>query len=292
MEEKERVSIPDFFIQSNMQNGKWISELPDIIEQICLTTGFKVSSAEEKSRFGLVLYGKYNDSDAVLKILPKGEKGRNEVKYLMMSKCPYLNRPIISDIDGGYYIAPKGHLKSGISDTIAWKLFGDVYTCVDTYCEDIKDYCDKIEEQLQGIKNLNNDTLLEMLLYAKWLYYKYFFHDSMYMLHGDLRIDNLIFINEEIRIIDPIGINAPLEFLPLRYIEDVIFKLDHDEFDETLRRQLKSSSSIGMDERKVGIALLIDSTVRTVSSALRAENEAIIHRGVDNYAWIKELLHI
>lgn len=290
MKVKDRHDLPNIFLQSNARNSKWIVDLPIIIERICSTTGFNICAVEDKSRFGLVLYGKYRNNDAVLKILPKDAKSYNEMKFLTLSKCPYINKPIISDIDCGYYISPKGNSNCDINDDAVWELFQKIYACADVRCEEIWVYCDKIEEQLRSVKAQNIDTLREMLLFSKQLYSEYFCHDSMYMLHGDLRLDNLIHIDEEIRIIDPLGINAPLEFSFLRYIEDKIFKLNRDEFERVLKKQLANACLIGMDERKVSIALLIDSTVRTVSSALRKEADSIIFRGIDNYIWIKEIL--
>lgn len=78
-----------------------------------------------------------------------------------------------------------------------------------------------------------NLELKEVLFKAMKLYEDYFISDELYLIHGDLRMNNILKNNENYYAIDPIGYIAPLTLESSRFIIDDIE--ENNLFDEKIR---------------------------------------------------------
>lgn len=213
------------------QTDKWLNELFLYYKELVNRYGeFKGIVANQASRYGSVLLIRtQNDEEFIIKVIPsflkRYESERDSYKVLSNKfLCPLLEYD-----DNNHSIILKklrNATPATFEDNIALtSFFNRVFENLICYTNDFKDkaftnFFEQLKYKLNNankIKYLSNE--IEPCLKKAIDYYnKYFKDHTMFVIHGDLRKDNILKDDNDYYAIDPIGYIAPMEFETSRFI--------------------------------------------------------------------------
>ena len=235
----------NFFITDGISNyllrvypeetNKWLNSLFLYYKELINKYGeFKEIIANQSSRYGSVLLIKNNEEkEFIIKIIPKFlNRYESERDSYNVLSDKFLCEILGSD-DVNHSIMLKklrnGTIASFEDNINLTNFFIRVFDNAKIYTQDLKNkHFLKFYEELKE-KNNNKDSAKYLnkeigicLEKAIAFFDKYFKNDTLYVIHGDLRKENILKDDNEYYAIDPIGYVAPIELETSRFIIDDI----------------------------------------------------------------------
>ena len=133
--------------------------------------------------------------------------------------------------------------------------------------ENFHDFKKQLIEKFNNCENIPflNDETRNCLAKAIQYYDTYFEDKPLYLIHGDLRKDNILKHNNEYYAIDPIGYIAPLVFETARFIINDIDDCKNFEVEERLNL-LVNYFSKWFDKKDIYVAVYIFTSFITYNS--------------------------
>ncbi len=194
---------------------------------------FNEFTLNQSSNYGLVILISTNGNyEFVLKLIPdflnryKTEKAAYQI-FDPSWMCKLLE---YDDNNGALYLEKLETINSKIFDN-NMKLtafFDKVFSTSIEYDQESHQLFEKIIDNLNTkLKKINKLPLFQEKFKEKLekaiQYYNQFSDAPLKLIHGDLRIENIMQFNDEYKAIDPIGYIAPLEMEPARFIISDVF---------------------------------------------------------------------
>lgn len=265
---------------------KWLDDVYLYYKLLITKYGnFKNITVNQSSRYGLVMLitDSYN-KEHIIKIIPEFLNRYNSEKNAYMQLSPTFMCPLNEYDDDNNAMILK-YLNPGspadFNDNIALtNFFNKVFTNAKKYDSELEQYhFPNFKEQLvdklkhcDSVPFLKDETYNCLVKAVK--YYDEYFHDyPLYLIHGDLRKDNIIKHDNEYYAIDPIGYVAPLVFETARFIINDID--DCKNFDPNERLDmLVNYFSKWFDKKDIYMAVYIFTTFITYNSTFENTNDA------------------
>jgi hypothetical protein len=273
-----------------------LSDFKNTIAEILNENDLDYDSLDSESRFGLIVYCKNNTENFVLKCFPKvNKKIAGEFEFIKSGNFSQMIPVLKVDYGSKYYIMSKGEQtyefslkrKVEVICEILKKSFEDVRSskqevCAQTYKEKIM----SIKKRMLPY-SIKYELLFDLLVESERLYINVFDNSPNYYIHGDLHFKNVVMFEGEYKVIDPIGIIAPMVFECTKFIENEIFLCySYEDFLLNYLQIIKGLTEISIDLSNLHIALLIDSILRTCSSCLYGDSLEIVNQGILNAKFI------
>ena len=291
------ISKHKFYKYNYKYNESWFENLGQLISDIIISTGFKICIIEDNSRFGLIIYGKLGNEDAVLKLLLPNEKSYREICFFENNSYSFMNTILLVNKSKFFYISKSLNkfLNTDVFDnrlSIMLNIFEKVYSERNILNSSIfSNYFDDLMKSFNNQKIQSHCRLKQLFIYAYKIYDEVFINEHNFLLHGDLRLDNILKDNDEIIAIDPIGIYAPIEFEFTRFIEDEIFNCENIyDFENKLCSILFALVQLKYDYSKLLSATFIDSVYRTSLTVLMNDSTDNVNKGIKNGEWLIEII--
>ena len=187
-------------------------------------------SLNQSSRYGIVMNVENDENSFIAKMIPSflNRYEREKDAYIKLSNKYMCNLLGYDDNNKVLFLKKIEDAKPAcFEDNIdLTKFFSLVFNQMSEF-----DYKDENKTFYYDLKLKCNDnrTLLyynyeikNMLNYSKFLYDKYFKDSKLKLIHGDLRMDNILKEDDKYYAIDPIGYGAPAVFETCRFIIDDI----------------------------------------------------------------------
>lgn len=266
------------------QTEKWLSELFLYHKELTNKYGaFREIITNQSSRYGSVLLIKTKDySEFIIKVIPTfiGRYESERDSYKTLSK-QFMCKLLAYDDSNNSIILKK--LRNATSaffeDNInLTNFFSRVFNNSCIYSDDLSDkafiyFHDQLQEKVNSnqspqffAKKINN-CLKKALNY----YNNNFKNSNLYVIHGDLRKDNILKDDNDYYAIDPIGYIAPLEFETSRFIIDDIYSNKLFDMDDRLEMLLNYFSK-WVNRNKALIATYIFTAFITYNSTFENTN--------------------
>ena len=253
------ITNKDFFITEGIrryiyriypkETELWISEIFNFYKELENQFGdIKNITLSQASRFGLVMFLELsNNEEFIVKMIPDFLKRYENEKnaYLNLSNKYMCELNTFNDENSALFMPKLYPIQGNIfeNNKVLTNFFERVFEnsteCTDTlknmnfkvFYENLKKLdSENVESKYRNeiLKNINNSIEL---------YNKYFSKSSLYLIHGDLRKENILRKDNMLFAIDPIGYVAPRVFETSRFIIDDIYS-NKDIFDENSRLKL------------------------------------------------------
>ena len=235
------VKDKSFFITKGLQDyllrihpeetNKWLDEVYIYYRQLINKYGeFKNVSVNQTSRYGLVILATdMNGEENIIKLIPEflGRYQSEKNAYQNLSSefmCPLIETDELNNSMILKYMNPG--TSATFDDNIALTSFFDkVFSNARIYSSDLEhfnfpNFRLQLEEKYNNSDNvlyLKEDVKKHLEIALKY-YEEYFKSKEMYLIHGDLRKDNVLKHDNNYYAIDPIGYIAPKVFETARFI--------------------------------------------------------------------------
>ncbi len=217
------------------ETDKWLNKLYLYYKELTNKYGdFKQVIANQSSRYGSVLLIQdNNENEFIIKVIPeflhRYESERDSYKVLSNK---FLCKLLDYDNSNNSIILKKlrNATPAFFEDNInLTNFFSRVFTNTTLYTNALKDkafinFYNNLKEKLTNkdkIKYLSSE-ITYCLGKAVDFFNNYFSNSKLYIIHGDLRKDNILKDDNDYYAIDPIGYIAPIEFETSRFIIDDI----------------------------------------------------------------------
>lgn len=260
------------------QTKKWLNELFLYYKELVNRYGeFKEITANQSSRYGSVLLIRTkNDEEFIIKIIPKFLKRYESERdcYKILSNkflCPLLE---YDDINHSLILKKLRNASLAVfEDNIALtNFFNRVFEEPTKYINDFKDksfisFFEQLKNKLTNLSEVKylSDDIEPCLKKAISYYIKYFEGQELFVIHGDLRKDNILKDDNDYYAIDPIGYIAPIEFETSRFIINDIDENNLFDVNDRLELLLNYFSK-WFNKRKILIATYIFTAFITYNS--------------------------
>ena len=291
----ESISSPAFFETKgikeyllrieNKKTKNWLQEIYFYYTELQNKYGrFENITLNQSSRNGVVMIISHKDGSFVLKLIPPFlNRYENEKKiYQIFSKdfmCDLLD---FDDNNNALFIKKLDNSNSNLFEQnkkltdFFTKVFKSpiAYNVKEHSCfEKIIDNINTKKKNIKKVPYLKKE--LETLLDKAINYYESTFSKSkLYVIHGDLREENILEYDGKFYAIDPIGYVAPLEMETSRFIiEDIYNNMGYDHIDRL--EILLNYFSKWFDRKKLIVALYIFFVMITYNSAFEYEKSDI-----------------
>lgn len=283
----------DYFL---INNKIWLDNLESNINQIGKKLCLSELIINTEARFGVVIFCKYNQKNAVLKLVDmSSQKGQFELYAINNLKYSFMNRVKTYSIDDGYYLSDRLIKLDMPKET---NIIGRFNIIKPIFLKVAKEWRNNIEGKdtywqkfINKINNINryeiSNEMFNHINYACSLYQKNFSHEECRLSHGDLHEKNIMIKRNKLCAIDPLGGFAPFEFEFVKYIENQLFILSLDMVEISLEILLNQLELLGVDSKKLLYALYIDSVERTITSYLLKDPDVIIKKGLERINLIR-----
>lgn len=224
--------IKNFLFRTNKEETiEWLKEV--YLFYIDLTKKISISSItiNQKSRYGIIfIITDNNNNQFVIKVIPPfiNRYIQEKTAYKCLSN-KFMCKLIDYDDYNNVLILEKINLATpaNYNDNVCLtEFFNKVFQNAVKFQENKHKVFHKFyDELINKLNNCSNSTenekkISKLLLYAKNNYEVNFNKHNLYLIHGDLRPDNILKNNVNYYAIDPIGYIAPKVFECSRYIID------------------------------------------------------------------------
>lgn len=227
----------------------WINNIFSFYKELENQYGhIKNITLSQTSRFGIVMFLEMNNNEEIIvKMIPEFlERYKNEKNaYLNLSNkymCELIN---FNDENNALFMPKLYPIQGNIfeNNKVLTNFFERVFENPTEYIDDLKNK--HFKRFYENLKNLNleiptskyKNEILKNINNSIKLYDKYFSKSKLYLIHGDLRKDNILRKDNMLFAIDPIGYIAPKVFETSRFIIDDIYT-NRDIFDENSRLKI------------------------------------------------------
>lgn len=260
--------IKDYLLRINKNETlKWLDNVYCYYNELINKYGkFRNVTLNQSSNNGLVMLIETVDNEFVLKIIPKFlNRFETEKKAYEIFSDEFMCELIETDVqNNALFLKKLSPLTSNIfDDNIRLTDFFDrVFTNKVNYDKkEHKIFIHVIDNLIDKKKNIEKvpylNKELESILDNAIMYYdKTFKSKPLYLIHGDLRAENIMLDGKKFKAIDPIGYVAPIEMEPARFIIGDVYH--NQKFDPVERvRLLLNYFSKWCNKRKMVYGLYI-----------------------------------
>lgn len=255
---------------------KWLDDVYWYYKLLVAKYGsFKNITVNQSSRYGLVMLVTDKDNNEyIIKMIPeflnRYHSEKNAYRQLSPSfMCPLVETDDINNTMILKYLDPG--IPADFNDNIALtNFFNKVFNNAKPYNSDLENFHDFKKQLIEKFNNCENipflnDETRNCLAKAIQYYDTYFEGKPLYLIHGDLRKDNILKHNNEYYAIDPIGYIAPLVFETARFIINDIDDCKNFEVEERLNL-LVNYFSKWFDKKDIYVAVYIFTSFITYNS--------------------------
>ena len=289
------INSKDFFITNGIKNFMlriypketklWLNNIYSFYKEIENQYGnINNITLSQTSRFGLVMFLELdNKNEVIIKLIPKFlERYQTEKNAYLKLSNKYMCKLISFDDENNALFMPKLYPIQGSifnNNKILTNFFERVFENSTVYTKELEN--NSFKNFYENLKSLdletkyskNKNTILKNIRNSINLYQKYFSESVLYLIHGDLRKENILRKDNTLYAIDPIGYVAPIVFETSRFIIDDICS-NKDIFEEENRLAiLIEYFSKWFDKKELIIATYIFLSVITYNSVWENEEE-------------------
>ncbi len=253
---------------------KWIDNIDDTIMKLCKKWRVSITGYEPNSRFGCILYGKKENVDVVMKLVPPcclRLKQEIECYFLL----PYHNMVDFYDCDYelGAFLIKRIFSLPNIELTHISDMFSTMYnerkTMKNVVIGDYKTAfyasLDNAWDVICKCDNLDMLHFLNSITKAKETFDKTA-KEPFYILHGDVHIHNILYDSKQVYLIDPIGYIGPFEIEYARFLGTYI--RENNLYASSLTALIKSINRNDSMSQNIIYALGYDVTMRACNTFL------------------------